>query len=137
MAGLSKILLIEDNTDIVDLYRRVLVPKYEVLITATVDQALAQVTEFKPDLVFLDVMLPGGKSGLDALMLLRTNPKYGCVNTPIVMLTNLGLTEKLQKAWEEYADGYVIKAEIVPHQLPEIVESFAAKRDERSQSHEA
>jgi len=73
-------------------------------------------------------MLPGGKSGLDALMALRTNPVYGCTDTPIVMLTNLGLTEKLQKAWEEYADGYVIKAEIVPHQLPEIVESFAAKR---------
>lgn len=124
MAGLSKILLVEDNADIVELYSPVLQGKYELAIAATVDDALQKAKEFKPDFVFLDVMLPGGKTGLDALMALRTNPEYGCTDVPIVMLTNLGMTEKLQQAWEEYADGYVIKAEILPYQLLDIIQSF-------------
>ena len=128
MAGLSKILLVEDNVDIIELYAPVLKAHYELAVAATVDEALKTVPEFRPDFIFLDVMLPGGKSGLDALMTLRTNPAYGCTNVPIVMLTNLGLTDKLQRTWEEYADGYVIKAEILPHQLPDIIESFAARR---------
>lgn len=127
MAGLSKILLVEDNVDIVELYSRVLQQRYELCVVSTVDDALANAPVFKPDLIFLDVMLPGGKSGLDALLLLRTKPEYGCTEVPMVMLTNLGLTEKLQEAWQQYADGYVIKADIVPHQLPELVEEFLGK----------
>jgi CheY-like chemotaxis protein len=124
MAGSSKILLVEDNVDIVELYSRVLQQHYELQTATTVDEALAKATVFQPDVVLLDVMLPGGKSGLDALMLLRTNPAYHCVDVPIVILTNLGLTGQLLQAWEEYADGYVIKAEILPTQLPQIVDSF-------------
>lgn len=127
MAGISKVLLVEDNADIVELYSPILKRRYEVAVVMTVDEALEKVKEFKPDFVFLDVMLPGGKSGLDALMALRTKPEYGCTDIPIVMLTNLGLTEKLQQAWEEYADGYVIKAEILPHQLLDIITTFANK----------
>ena len=127
MAGSSKILLVEDNTDIIGLYSRVLKQSYELRVATTVDEALGIAPVFKPDLIFLDVMLPGGKSGLDALMLLRTKQEYGCTDVPMVMLTNLGLTEKLQKAWEEYADGYVVKAEIVPHELPILVNSFLGK----------
>lgn len=128
MAGSSKILLVEDNADIIQLYARVLEQRYELQTATTVDEALAKVTTYRPDVILLDVMLPGGKSGLDALMLLRTNPAYGCVDVPIVMMTNLGLTGQLQRAWEEYADGYVIKAEILPTQLPEIVDSFLKPR---------
>jgi CheY-like chemotaxis protein len=129
MAGLSKILLVEDNTEIIELYSRVLKQQYELAVAVTVDEALAKAIEFKPDFIFLDIMLPGGKTGLDALMTLRTNPEYGCTDVPIVMLTNLGLTEKTQNTWEEYADGYVVKAEIVPHQLPEIIEMFTKHAD--------
>lgn len=129
MAGLSKILLVEDNTEIIELYSRVLKQQYELEVAITVDEALTKAVAFKPDFIFLDIMLPGGKTGLDALMALRTNPEYGCTDVPIVMLTNLGLTEKTQKAWEEYADGYVVKAEIVPHQLPEIIEMFKKQHD--------
>lgn len=137
MAGSSKILLVEDNPEIIEMYSRVLREHYDLRVASTVDDALAITPEFKPDLVFLDVMLPGGKSGLDALMLLRTKPQYGCTDVPLVMLTNLGLTEKLQKAWEEYADGYVIKAEIVPHELPELIESFLGKPADSSTSEAA
>lgn len=125
MAGPKKILLVEDNPQIVDMYT-VVIKKYgyDLRTAFTVDEALETAREYLPDLIFLDIMLPGGKTGLNALMTLRTDKSYGCSDKPIVMLTNLGINDKLEKAWQEYADGYVIKAEIVPHDLPNIIESF-------------
>ena len=125
MDGLQKIFLVEDNPQILEIYTSVLESKgYPLTIATTVDQALAKVKAADPDIIFLDIMLPGGKSGLDALKILRTDPAYGCTTKRIVLLTNLGLTDELQKTWEDYADGYIIKAEIVPHDLFEIIDSF-------------
>lgn len=125
MAGLPKILLVEDNPQILEIYTSVLTShNYPLVTSSSVDDALAKAKEFIPDIIFLDIMLSGAKTGLDALMTLRKNKDYNCTDKIIVMLTNLGLTDKLEKAWQEYADGYVIKAEIVPHDLLEIINSF-------------
>ena len=125
MAGLPKILLVEDTVPIVDIYGQILTKHgFPLKIVGTVDAMLEILPEFKPDLIFLDIMLPGGRTGLDALKILRNDPKYDAVKTKIVMLTNLGQNEEIQKIWEQYADGYVIKAEIDPHELIEIAESF-------------
>ncbi len=125
MDGLPKILLVEDNPQILEIYTTVLERKgYPLTIATTVDQALAKAKAIEPDIIFLDIMLPGGKSGLDALKILRTNPEYKCTKKKIILLTNLGLTDEVQKLWEEYADGYIIKAEIVPHDLFDIINSL-------------
>ena len=130
MAGLPKILLVEDNAQIVEIYTSVL-KKYNFPFESatTVDEALAKAKTFAPDIIFLDIMLPGNRNGLDALMILRTADEYGCKEKRIVMLSNLGLTDKLEKAWQEYADGYVVKAEIVPHELLDVIRSFDEYKD--------
>lgn len=131
MAGLPKILLVEDTLPITDIYGQILTKHgFPLKIVGTVDAMLEILPEFKPDLIFLDIMLPGGRTGLDALRILRNNPKYGAAKTKIVMLTNLGQSDEIQKIWEQYADGYVIKAEIDPHELIEIAESFKYEKDE-------
>ena len=125
MAGLPKILLVEDTLQIADIYMQVLSKRgLTVKLATTVDELLAVIVDYKPDLIFLDIMLPGGRTGLDALILLRSNPEYGAIKTRIVLLTNLGQSEEIQKLWQEYADGYVVKAEIDPHELFDIIKSF-------------
>lgn len=124
MAALSKILLVEDNPQIIEMYKIVLTKNgYPLVIALTVDDALVQAKSFNPDVILLDIMLPGNRTGLDALMLFRTNEEYGCKDKRILMLTNLGLTEDIQKVCEEYADGYIVKAEIVPSDLPKLIEN--------------
>lgn len=125
MAGLPKILIVEDNIEIIELYLLTLRSNgYDVQSASNVDDALNIAKSFHPDIIFLDIMLPGDKTGLDALMILRTDESYGCTKKRIIMLTNLGMNDKIRNEWEEYADGYVIKAEIVPHDLIDIINSF-------------
>lgn len=125
MDGLPKILLVEDNPQILDIYNTVLrAKKYPLFIASDVDTALKLAKDNQPDIIFLDIMLPGKLTGLDALMMLRTDAQYGCTKKKMVMLTNLGLSDEHKKSVEEYADGYVIKAEISPHDLYDIIDSF-------------
>ena len=126
MDGLPKILLVEDNPQILEIYTTVLkAKKYPLSVATSVDDALALAKADTPDIIFLDIMLLGNKSGLDALKILREDEQYGCTKKKIVMLTNLGLTDEHRLAVEKYADGYVIKAEIVPHDLFDIINSFS------------
>lgn len=125
MAGLPKILLVEDTLEIADIYSQHLTRQgFTARIVRTVDELLDCVVDYAPDLIFLDIMLPGGKTGLDALKILRNDPQYHSLKTKIVLLTNLGESEEIKKLWEQYADGYVIKAEIDPHELTDIIESL-------------
>jgi CheY-like chemotaxis protein len=125
VAGLPKILLVEDTFQIVDIYTQVLAKRgLPVQVVDTVDKLLEVVPGYQPDIIFLDIMLPGGRTGLDALQILRNDPQYEATKTRIVLLTNLGQNDEVQKLWEKYADGYVIKAEIEPHELFDIIASF-------------
>ena len=125
MAGLPKILLVEDTLEIADIYSQLLTKRgFTLKLVNTVDNLLAIVVDYAPDVIFLDIMLPGGKTGLDALKILRNDPKYNAEKTKIVLLTNLGESEEIKKLWEKYADGYVIKAEIDPQELVEIIQSL-------------
>jgi CheY-like chemotaxis protein len=127
--GLPKILLVEDVASIVEIYLSILNKHgYPVEVASTVDTALQKVIEFHPDIIFLDIMLPGGKTGFDALITLREDPSYNAQKTPIILLTNLGENEKIKELWEKYADGYVVKAEIDPHELVDIINSVNVSR---------
>jgi DNA-binding response OmpR family regulator len=125
VAGLPKILLVEDTLEIADIYMQLLTKQgFPLKLVKSVDELLSIVVEFAPDIIFLDIMLPGGRTGLDALKILRNDPQYNAIKTKIVLLTNLGESEEIKKLWEQYADGYVIKAEIDPHELVDIIESL-------------
>lgn len=124
MAGLRKILIVEDDAMIRDLYRIALVDKqYSVDIAGDAATVYQKIQVFQPDCILLDIMLPG-VSGLEILKELRTNPAYGSQNTKIVMLTNLAQRSVAENAMAGGADGYVIKADILPKDLPEVIKSL-------------
>jgi DNA-binding response OmpR family regulator len=124
VAGLRKILIVEDDPMIRDMYRIALVDKqYTVDIAGDSVVAYQKVSTFKPDCVFLDIMLPG-VSGLEILRELRTNPIHGCQNVKIVILTNLAQNSVSENAIANGADGFIIKADILPKDLPAVVRSL-------------
>lgn len=126
MAGLQKILLVEDNVELRNLYELFLSEHgFQVATAVDGEDGLKVAQTFKPDLVFLDVMMPK-MDGFQALKHLRHNAQYNCQKAKIVLLTNLGDAGKVSSSVKEDMDGYVVKAEIELTDLLDIIKSLEA-----------
>ena len=79
---------------------------FEVKVAATGDQALALAASFAPDLVLLDVMMPG-KSGYDVCQRLKSDPASRAIK--VIMLSAKGREVEMAKGIELGADAYVTK----------------------------
>ena len=124
MAGLQKILLVEDNPELRNLYKLFLHGHgFDVEMPADGEEGLVAAQKFKPDLIFLDIMMPK-MDGFQVLKILRHDEKYGCTKTKIVLLTNLGDASKVSPSVRKDMDGYVVKAEINLEDFLEIIKSL-------------
>jgi CheY-like chemotaxis protein len=121
MAGSKTILFIEDDKPIAQMYSRVLEREgYQVEFAYNGDEGLQKAVAKHYDLILLDIMMPE-KTGIEVLQELRGQDGKGHPDTKIVILTNLAQDKTSQEALKAQADGYIIKADIVPSQLAGIV----------------
>jgi two-component system response regulator VicR len=105
----KKILVIDDNEDIRNLLSLILEKEgYEVKHGIDGRDGLEKVLEFIPDLILLDVMMPGF-SGLEVLTEVRSNKKKEISSIPICMITAKSLVEDIDEALELGATSYIIK----------------------------
>ena len=104
----KKILSVEDNKLLQQVYFDKLVKEGFIILQAySGPQGLTMATNYLPDLIILDIMLPGGLNGFDVLSQLRANVTFK--HTPIVMLTDLTGEKKTSEAMG--ATDYIIKDE--------------------------
>jgi CheY-like chemotaxis protein len=124
VAGLHRILIVEDNYELRNLYEMYLTDHgYEIFTAIDGQDALDKAKTYKPDLIFLDIMMPK-IDGLDVLKILRHDETYNCTRAKIVILTNLGDSDRLNDDLRKDMDGYVIKAEIVLDDLISVIRSL-------------
>jgi two-component system phosphate regulon response regulator PhoB len=103
----EKILVVEDDEDIQELIDFNLAREgYQVLKVASGEEALSVENREKPDLVILDLMLPG-LDGLEVCRRLKGNPGSGVV--PIIMVTAKGEEADIVTGLELGADDYLVK----------------------------
>jgi two-component system phosphate regulon response regulator PhoB len=103
----ERILVVDDEEDILELLRYNLSREgYQVLCAASGEEALRQARSKAPDLVVLDLMLPG-LSGLDVARLLKQDAKTASV--PVLMLTAKGEESDEVAGLEVGADDYITK----------------------------
>ena len=101
----KKIMVIEDEQDIAELIRFNLgLDGYDVSTFSTGEEGYDAITANQPDLLILDIMLPG-MSGLEICRRVRENEKIS--NTPIVMVTAKGEEGDIVRGLELGADDYV------------------------------
>lgn len=128
MAGFQNVLIVEDEVMIRELYYLTITKAgYTVEVAGDATAAFEKLKTFRPDIIFLDIMLPG-MSGIDILKRLRNDPLHHAQKTKIVLITNLGQQNLADVAMAEHADGYVIKADIVPRDLVKIIQSFEERQ---------
>jgi class 3 adenylate cyclase len=103
----AKILVVDDTPQNVKLLGDLLSVKgYQVSTAANGEEALVKVAQDKPDLVLLDVMMPG-ISGYDVCRKIRENPATALL--PVVMCTSLDPAQERVKGIEAGADDFLSK----------------------------
>jgi len=120
------ILCIEDDRFIGEMYVRSL-QKAGYVVDWMVDgnDGLIAARNKSYDVILLDVMLPEMR-GTDILDALRGGKEDLIPNSKVLVLTNFEQDDESRTAMQKQADGYLIKAEITPKKLIEIIEQLFA-----------
>lgn len=100
----NRIFVIDDDRDLLQIIRRTLELEGYLVETATGGESgVANFQKFDPDLVLLDIMMPGA-NGYQVLQQIRK-----CSVVPVLMLTSLDEVTALEKSVDLGADGYITK----------------------------
>lgn len=103
----KRIVIVDDDSSILELFRDVLVGHGYVVETFTRGwEALQSVSREHPDLVVLDIMMPR-VNGYEVCQIIKENPKTKDI--PVIFLTALSHQEALRWAAEGGADGFLVK----------------------------
>lgn len=114
-----RLLIVDDDPTI----RRVLALNfedegYEVSVACNGDDATAMARSLHPDVMILDVMMPGS-DGFSVLKALRTSPQTDDI--PVVMLSAKASDDEVFAGWQSGADSYITK----PFEVEEVLRLVA------------
>lgn len=114
----KKILFVEDDIFFADMISAKLSTMKCVLFgAASGEQALATLEKERPDLIILDLLLPGKMDGFSILENIKNNSNFK--DTPVVILSNLGRAEDIEKGMRLGAFRYLTKALVSPSEIVE------------------
>ncbi len=125
--AIKTILCIEDDRFIGEMYVRSLKKAgYDVDWVVDGNDGLIAARNKPYDAILLDVMLPE-RRGTDILKSLRGGKKDLIPDTKVIVLTNFDQDAESRIAMEHEADAYLIKAEITPKKLLDIVSKLSER----------
>ncbi len=120
-----KILIIEDDKFLRDLLSQKLTREgFKVFPAAGGEEGLRTVSDNRPDLILLDLVLPG-LDGFEILERLKKDAKFSSI--PVLILSNLGQKEDIDRAMSLGAIDFMVKANFTPGEITEKVKSILNK----------
>jgi len=121
----KKVLIVEDDNFVAEVYStKLLEMGHEVQIAQNGEEGLVLIEKSKPDLVLLDILMPV-MGGIELLEELKKKVEWK--NIPIILLTNVGEKESIQKARNFGVQDYLIKSHFTPAEVIEKIESILGK----------
>lgn len=125
MSQNKKIIIAEDEPVLIEMYKLYFERAgYEVLKAGNGRECIDFVKKEKPNIILLDILMPK-LDGWEVLKQLKADPETKQV--PILVFSNLGQTQEIQKGLDLGADDYVIKSNMTPKELLEKVEKMIKK----------
>jgi CheY-like chemotaxis protein len=113
------ILVVEDNEVNMKLMRAVLhLGQYRILEAADAETGLVLTREHHPDLILMDIQLPG-MDGLSATRLIKADPELKGI--PVIALSGFAMEEDKEKAMSIGFSGYIVK----PFRVKEFLQTIA------------
>ena len=121
----ANVLLVEDDNFLAQIYKkRFELAGYKVTLAENGEVGLVEVKKKRPDIILLDILMPL-MDGFAVLVQLKENPDWATI--PVVMLTNLGQKEDVEKGFALGAEDYLIKAHFKPSETVAKVQAILAK----------
>jgi len=108
MENKTKILIVDDDTMNLFVFEDIFIsePQFICEYVDTGEKALKTLPEFRPDIVLLDIMMPG-INGYEVCKKIRKEPRYQFIK--IIMVSGKGMLEERLKGYEVGADDYLVK----------------------------
>lgn len=113
------ILIVEDDTFLLNIYKtKFEFEGFKVSTAENGEMGLTESRKKKPDLILLDILMPK----MDGFTFLQEQKKDKVIkDIPVILLTNLGQKDDVQKGLELGAKDYIIKAHFKPSEVVEKV----------------
>ena len=110
-----KVLIMEDDSYILEMYKiKFESSDFEVISANDGMMGLKILENKKPDIILLDIIMPK-KDGFSMLKEIKSNPALEKI--PVILLTNLGQRENIEKGLKLGAASYIIKAHFTPSEI--------------------
>ena len=117
-----KVLLIEDEKEVAELYRlKLSLDGYTVITAENGEEGLEKAFSEKPELIFLDIKMPK-MDGFEALKKLRSSEKTK--NVPILILSNFDEQDLIEKGMTLGANEYLIKSQFTPEGISKKIKDW-------------
>ena len=106
---MKKLMIVDDNASIREILNVSLRDSdaYTIIEAVSGEEAVKMALEELPELIFMDIMMPGEFDGLEATKRIKSSPKTK--DTKIVMLTAMGQQSDIDRGFEAGADDYFAK----------------------------
>ena len=114
---MRKILIVEDDKFLRDLISKKLTSEgFDIVAAIDGEQGLTMAKESNPDLILLDLILPG-IDGFEVLTRLKADNVTA--KAPVIILSNLGQREDVERGLKLGANDYLVKAHFTPNEIVE------------------
>ena len=118
----KKILIVEDDKFLRELIvQKLLRESYEIIEAVDGEKGLKMIKDEKPDLVLLDLILPG-MDGFEVLAKIKEDASVSQI--PIIILSNLGQKDDIERGLKLGAADYLIKAHFTPGEIIEKIKNI-------------
>jgi CheY-like chemotaxis protein len=105
---MKKILIVDDRSEIRELVEVTLnIGDYTIFQADNGEKAIEIAKQEKPDLIIMDVMMPGKFDGVEATRIIKSDPELK--KGKLIMLTSMGKNDDLDRGFGAGADDYFIK----------------------------
>lgn len=101
------VLIVDDQPDIRRMIHFALSDEYKLLEAADGQAALTLMHVYKPDVVLLDIMMPGGLDGLQVLKTIRSTPELQDIK--VIMVSARGQAQDYELGMRSGANAYFVK----------------------------
>ncbi|MDP1845411.1 MAG: response regulator [Candidatus Moranbacteria bacterium] len=121
----KKVLIVEDDNFVAEVYStKLLEMGHEVIITQNGEEGLNVLKENLPDLILLDIIMPV-MGGIEMLEEIKKKEEWKKI--PVILLTNIGEKDSIQKAQNLGVQDYLIKSHFTPAEVIEKIDAVLGK----------